>query len=329
MRVVAACVAENRPDFARKVENLLLSWRAFGGAAEGIQFVVHVVDVVDHDSARRYEQLGAEVRVVPRLPLDNFALANKLRMLELAEETDFDVLLALDCDVVMTGDPTPYVDDKRIGAAPADRDPLTVREWRRLFASLGLPPLPRTLAATTSGRPLPPYYNSGVLSVPRAECVPLMRAWRAALDRIMEMWKSPHPPLAPPLQFYSEQWALMVALVDRDVRVMPSTMNLPTHVRIRSGLELTGEPIILHYHSRLSSDGFLLEPMNPYAREATDRFNRVRASEFPHLSYQGLRSDGRLQHEFTLLRRRVHHRVRSLLWYAQRAAPLPARKSRG
>src|SRR4051812_36664749 len=67
-------------------------------------------------------------------------------------------------------------------------------QWRRLWAARGQEPPPRSVAATATGRPMFPYFNSGVLAVPR------------------ELWESERAPVAPHKRFYSEQWALMSTL---------------------------------------------------------------------------------------------------------------------
>ena len=109
IRVLGACVAENHPHFAVRVENLLISWRTMGGRLSDAPFRVHVVDDISDDFRRRVTRLGADVRLVPRLSLDAFNLGNKLRMLEVDEADDFDVLLAIDCDVVLVGDPLEHI----------------------------------------------------------------------------------------------------------------------------------------------------------------------------------------------------------------------------
>ncbi len=53
-------------------------------------------------------------------------------MLDLHQSFDFDVLVALDCDTVVVGDPAPHIPGSAIGAKPVDHDPLSQGDWRRL-----------------------------------------------------------------------------------------------------------------------------------------------------------------------------------------------------
>lgn len=316
-RYLVACVAENRPDFATRVENLLLSRRALGGRLADAPFVVCVVDAVDPDVQARYEALGATVRVVPRLSLDAFNLANKLRMLELADGFEFDVLLALDCDTVVVGDPLDELPhDLSIGAAPADLNPLSGREWRRLFNALGLSMPERQVRATTNGSPMPPYFNSGVLAIARDQCAPLQQRWLDALEQVSRLWEQERPPIAPHKRFYSEQWALMRALHGCDVRALPTTMNFPTHVRIGAHAASHGEPRILHYHAQVSADGFVLRPAARQARPAVERFNAARAAALGIPLPERLRGSV-LRREVDTMRRQLRRVVKSLTWSAR------------
>lgn len=316
-RVVASCVAENRPDFARKVENLLLSRRFAGGTLARAPFVVNVVDEVDQPFADRIEELGAEVRVVPRLALDGFGLANKLRMLELSQERDFDLLLAIDCDVVLTGDPVELLPRSAVGAAPADRNPLTQPEWRRLFAGLGIADQGRPLHATVTGRRLPPYFNSGVLCVPHALSAALLERWLDALRRLEALWAHPRAPIAPHKRFYSEQWALMAALDRLPWRALPADLNFPTHVRAHRHALGHGHPRVLHYHAELDARGFLRRPATPVARDVAERFNALRADALG-LPYTKTTARPVLSANAQLAHRRLYRALGSRGWNAVR-----------
>src|SRR3954452_14403605 len=120
-KVLFACVAENRPEWAEKAHGLAFSIRTLGGTLAESPIVVHFVGDPSPELARPLERLGAEIRVVKRLDQRN-AFANKLRMLEMDEHADFDVLAALDCDVAVLGDFADRVPTAVIGAKPADYD---------------------------------------------------------------------------------------------------------------------------------------------------------------------------------------------------------------
>src|SRR5437016_1777253 len=122
-RVLLSCACEDRADFHARVEMLVGSARRLGGSLATSPLVVNVVGGADAAFARRVEALGAEVRVVPRAPAGVPAHANKLCMLALHDRDDFDVLLAVDCDVAVARDPSPLIRAGAIGVVPADTDP--------------------------------------------------------------------------------------------------------------------------------------------------------------------------------------------------------------
>src|SRR5271154_4869430 len=180
-RFLLSCVSEDRPSFHARVESLVGSARRLGGSLAGSPILVNMVDSADRAFVRRMEALDAEVRVVPRITGGGFALANKLSVLEVDDREDFDILLAVDCDIAVAEDPSSHVSGDAISVVPADTDPLTDGQWQQLFNGLALERPERSLHATATGRPMYPYFNSGVIGVPRSVCTDLFAAWMQAL----------------------------------------------------------------------------------------------------------------------------------------------------
>lgn len=284
--------------------NLVISIRSFAGDLSQAPIVVSFVDDVAPSFSAPLEQLDAEVRVVERVAGGN-PLANKLRMLELDKDHEFDVLVALDCDVAVVGDPTFWVDTKHIGAKPADFDRFTDQEWRGLFAAAGVAEPQRTLTATATGQRIYPYFNSGVLFVPHSLCAPLADAWMdmyrqlsSALTRepwlIREQW-----------QWLAEQAALALGMLRNGLpwRALPPSLNFPSHTQVSPAL--SAPPVIVHYHGDFDEHGFLLRSANREVDPSLDRFNRRRA-ELTGLPY------GRMPRR--ALHKRVGRSVSRRLW---------------
>lgn len=292
MRTLVSCVTEPRPAWLDRVEALALSLRAFGGSLAQAPLVVNVVGGIDGDRSARLEELGARVRVVE--PVDErHPHTNKLRMLELHRELDFDVLLALDCDIVVAGDPGHGRTDS-VGVKPADVDPLAGRHWRRLFRALGIEPSGKPVVASTSGRSMYPYFNSGVLLVPRSLCGELERAWPARSAELSGLLQREPFLIPPPAHFYVDQLALSVALGDLPWHALPVGFNFPTHLPVsRTVLAASPPPALLHYHGELDGAGFLLRPRCAAAAEAVERVNAARAQALG-LSYERAGSRPRL-----------------------------------
>jgi hypothetical protein len=289
-RVLLSCVSENRPGWYDKVYNLVLSVRSFGGSLAGAPVVVNFVDGADPRVAADLEGLGAEVRVVERFDARN-PFANKLRMLEFGKELDFDALVALDCDAIVVGDFGDQVPPDRVAAKPADLDRLTDPEWRRLFGAMGVPTPEKSVVATVTGEPMYPYFNSGVVFVPRDRCLDLLGAWSHFSGRVLDLFEREPDVIPRRWQLHANQYSLACALIDGGfpVQPLPVTLNFPTHLRVHGPLlEGLGEPRIIQYHKGIDRDGFLLRDRVDLLDPYLDRFNRRRA-EVLGLRYRGLR----------------------------------------
>jgi hypothetical protein len=286
MTVAVCCVTENRPTWYPKVLNLVWSVRAFGGRLADAKIVVCVVDDCDRGFREGLEKFGASVRVVP--PVDPIIrYTNKLRMLEL-DDLGCDVLLALDCDTVLVGDPSPYLDSSAIGLKPVDRNYLSDDQWRRLYGAVHLSLPAKEYRTTTDAEPIHAYFNSGVAVVPALHARRLAGLWHRYVLELAAVYQR-DPELALWRRF-NDQFALSCALIEGGfpVRALPVSMNFPTHVRVdRSLAGGIPDPLIIHYHTDLDDRGFLVRSRYETLNHRIDRFNRSRAEEF-HLEYPGL-----------------------------------------
>ncbi|MGH9154396.1 MAG: hypothetical protein ACRD1K_00740, partial [Acidimicrobiales bacterium] len=228
-KLLVSCVGENQPHWFRKMENLVLSLRRFGEASADLRVVVNVVEAVEPSFAAAMDRLDAEVRVVARVD-PRFPSANKLRMLELADTDDFDVLLMLDCDLIVRGDLAPEAPASKLRIMPGLANPFSDQTWEGMYDTFGLQPPGTRLTMTSTGESGYPYYNSGVLFVPRQDCPKLLRSWNLYRDRCHDL-EATHPEL-----FVSQhkqvtkrkldQPSLPFALADAGLEVDPLPVNL-------------------------------------------------------------------------------------------------------
>ena len=268
--------------------NLVLSLRRFGGTLANCEFVVNVVDGTDPTFAATMAGLGARVRAVQAVDRRR-PTSNKLRMFELAADAtlDFDVLVAMDCDMVIKGDIAPYVSPERLRAVPAGRDVLSDETWREVFrlADVGLPD--RNCITVVSGQRTYPYFNSGVMFVPRARCEPLASAWLEHMRWI----------LGPGLaqlgmdRLRKDQIPLSVALAATGIDPDPLPVNLNLSVTAArfapAYRHQWGPPFLLHYHRLIDDRGFLQASPARRVNPELDEFNRARARHLD-LTYDGL-----------------------------------------
>lgn len=318
-RIAFGCAAEPTASWVRRVELLAWSLRTFGGSSAQAEFHACFAGDVDEALVAPLADLDVRVHRVERFD-ERLAYANKLRLLELGDAVAEDVaaIAMVDCDVVFTGDPAPLLPTDAVAAKPADRDPLDARGWERLCSALGIPVPPSDVVASSTGRPMPRYYNSGVVVVPRAQEASMQASWARWLQTIVDLF-SKHAHVVPQARrIFADQYALMAAMAEHDGASLPTAANCPTHLRLHPSGAPQGPPAILHYHARMWPDGFLQEPVDRSAREAAQRFNATRA-EVVGLPDPGLRpppvgarvSDTRARVEDAIRASRSFTRVRA------------------
>lgn len=287
-RVLFSCVGENRPDWYAKMENLVLSIRRFGGSLADSPVVVNVVAGAGADLMSAMDRLGTEIRVVE--PVDRRRpTSNKLRMFELAKSHDFDVLAAIDCDIVVMGDLAPEIRPGALRAVPAGRDILPDATWRKLYELLGVPLPEKSCTTVVSGQRTYPYFNSGVLMVSHSQCAPLQEHWSRHLDWL----------LGPGLaqlglhRLRKDQIPLSAALATAELAVDPLPVNLNLSITAarfaKPYRQQWGPPFLFHYHRLIDERGFLLPSPNRRINPHLDTFNRARADHL-QLAYPGLAS---------------------------------------
>jgi hypothetical protein len=301
-----ACVSENAPEWFERTFGLVLSIRRLGGSLAEAPVVVYVVEDADPRFISGLGALDAEVRVVPRFDPDH-PYANKLRIFEAGTEPGTEVLVALDCDTVVVGDFVSLLPTDAVGAKPVDRDFLREKEWRYIFNELGVPVPARDSLTTGLKQRTYPYFNSGVVTVPRSMCQPLYALWAEYMNVLAGVRR--RRPEIRPLSLYAEQVSLACALLagGLPVRHLPPSMNFPTHLSVhRDHLPYALPPQILHHHGRTDARGFLLATRYEQANELIDRFNEERAMA-TGIPYPGLRRPG--------LGDRIMQMLRRTSWY--------------
>jgi hypothetical protein len=310
MNLHIACVSENTESWASKVEDLAASIRRLRTPLGEAPITANFVSGVEPEFEQALLELGVSVRVVDPMPGD-LGPANKLRMLELGAGAGYDTLVALDCDVVVVDDFTALVPEESIGLKPADDDRFKARDWRKLCEIAGLDGSRSTYRATSNGKEIPPYYNSGVMTVPAELCDVLRRQWTESYRWLMErIAVDPHL-LPKNLHWFADQISLTLAIEAACLPVtpLPVGMNMPTHSPVhRSSLSAGFEPYILHYHGEIDEDGFLLRPDSGLAATEVGELNRARAERLS-VAYRGLRSRSR-RHRLRMEIRRRRRKLR-------------------
>ncbi|MCB0879557.1 MAG: class I SAM-dependent methyltransferase [Thermoleophilia bacterium] len=271
-RIVVSTVFENRPPYTAEVEILYRTLAANGGALARARRIACCVGPVDPFVAGVLADLDVEVREVE--PFDERCPhANKLAMLQLADEGE--LVLALDTDVAIAGDPTPWLSPTAIQAKIADGPPFLAEHWPALFDARGVA-IPQARYLTDHEyNEIPPYFNSGVLAVPSELCGILHAEWADTILWLLDTYPE-LPPEIRQVSFFTDQFAFMLAVarLQLPIRALPLALNYPTHelLHVASGAD-SCDPVIIHHHHRLHRDGQLIVGPHPAGHAAIERIN--------------------------------------------------------
>lgn len=250
-------MAEPRDPWQTEVCRLFASLRALGGSLKDAKCTALFTGPPDSAATTDLlRDLDVEVRQVT--PIDSRCPhANKIRMLE--QDDDVDWLLALDTDMLVTGDLGGDLTSAGVRLRVVDADPFTRAQWRRLYAHFELQSPRLKLRTTCGGERSPEYYNSGAVFVAREHRAQLSATWREFVTAILDSYPDLGDIVAQ--SFYTDQLALAIALASTGLPVdpLPIEVNTPTHAPIhRRWHPASVAPRLVHYHHKVDDAGLVL-----------------------------------------------------------------------
>lgn len=274
-RILIACQFEDNERFVREVEYLFKSIKHFGGDLAFAQFIAYYAGSISSKTVDRLLELGIIYKHTKTT--DTRCLrANKIQMLDDSE--DFDVLVALDTDIVVVRDFSSYLHDaiynNVVMAKPADTDHLTLKQWKNLYEYFGVE-LPLERYKTIKLTDTIPYFNSGVLIIPKEYISSLYRTWKLFTIKLLNSYlELPH--VYNKYSFFTDQFALSLALAKEKIpqQILPLEMNLPVRIPIPDFWKPEEmKPYILHHHHNLSKEGNILHGQHKNINKIIDNVN--------------------------------------------------------
>lgn len=262
-----------------EVIRLFKSLSLFGGKLKLAKKVVCFSEPIDKEFKNMLEELGVKIHFIESLD-KRYPYANKIQMLHVKE--DYDVLVALDTDVLITGDFSDFIDENKISAKGVDTDSLGLENWKKLFEFFKLDiPSDRFQTSITNDETVP-WFNSGVLFIPRKFSSQLYDSWVKYNAKLLEIYYS---------QFFlfenssnhdhkfafTDQYALALAIHDLKLpyNQLSLKFNFPTHYSITPNLNPENiSPLIIHYHHLISNKGNLMHSRYVQADKCIDLFNK-------------------------------------------------------
>jgi hypothetical protein len=275
--VVVGCVTENTPKYLAQTTRLLQSIRWFGGEMAQCRIVVCAVETISPRAKRRFEELGAAVRIVPRFDARDGS-SNRLQMLREVLDGPERVVLSLDSDILICGNVLPFLRDDAFQAKVAPVATVRHETFLRLFDHFNLPLPPRTFVTGYTDQPTIPYFNGGVIALPRALAATLLPEWHRHTAALLA-----DPGILGDDVGHLHQAALTLALTTSGVAVreLPAELNfqlnmphLPTPARY-----LAADPLVVHYHELADDAGSVHSTTFPGAQLQIERFNQKLGEE--------------------------------------------------
>ncbi len=279
VRVRFATVAPGVEPWRSETLRLFQSIIECGGTLAGAEKICYFDRTVDSRITDALHDL--EVHTELFLPVDpRCAMGNNQVMLDGSGEYDW--LVALDCDVAVSGDFSHELTGDAVAMAPVDVALAPIDEWNEFYEYFNVT-MPAVRYRTRVGGDIcPPYFNAGVLLVPKELVTPLRNAWQRWLLRVADAYEQEAVPgVLGSCQAYVDQLSLALALADESIphRPLPLAMNTPTRTVIDPHLHPQNvEPYILHYHHHVDANGFLIPSGYPGIDCAIEHVNRSLAT---------------------------------------------------
>lgn len=306
MRLMISCQGENDALFAAQILLLFRTIRKFGGKLVNGILVANFVKSVDPIVKQSLQDLGVKVTIVERFNNTNLP-SNKIRMLEM-DDYDYDVLIALDCDTAVVRDFSSEINPEFFQALPVasnwqtDMGILTVQQWQKFLSYLKWNLSPESF--NTKKRPIFPYFNGGVLSIPKQYVKKLRKTWGenilGLLEYSQELWRTSDDVYQN--TYWFDEIGLSLALEKEKIpfKPLPLTMNFDIHfkdyfkAKYRSDIRSVPEyempdnvfPFILHYHKYYDTNGLIMKTGYKMADLALRQINELLRDEINHKTKQ-------------------------------------------
>ncbi len=266
-QILISTQGPNRHPFTLEIKYLFTTLNRYGGKLADAQKIACFSEPVDSKTANELEKLGVKIMIVNDID-KRCPHASKIQNLSLFQDENFEFLIALDTDVLIINDFSEFIDQSKISAKPVDNDPLSIDDWKNLFGYFGLEvPKERYMTHFTMQETIP-YFNSGVLLIPKKFIKILYETWKKYVLRLLSSYED--LPKIKKHSFFTDQFALSLALKDAGMphNALPLEMNFPTHMDVHKDCNPNKiNPYLLHYHH--------LTPSNTIAHCSYENINKI------------------------------------------------------
>jgi 2-polyprenyl-3-methyl-5-hydroxy-6-metoxy-1,4-benzoquinol methylase len=254
-KILISCQGEANESFLREINFLFHSLEKYGGKLKNAQKLVCLTGNLDESQKLKLEKLGIHVKKIDTFD-DRCVHANKIEVLKSAESFDYDLLLILDTDIIITNDFSDHLDVTKFKAKLEGIDPIGPKKWKSFFHYFGINFPSEHFITHQSNEEIIPFFCSAVIQIPKKFTSILYSSWKQYVQKLLDSYGV--LPDVGSAKYYTDEIALSLAIQDKNIpfTLFPLQMNFSTHCKFHPDSHPENIiPILIHHHHRISKFG--------------------------------------------------------------------------
>ena len=236
---------------------------------------------IPEENEQLFYDLGVEIVYNPIL-IPELKYFNKYQIFKLVDSYDFDIMINLDTDIVISEDFSNDISFDKFQAAVDIIDPLEIDNWKKLFSyfNISFPKVNQTSFRTM--KKTIPYFTSGFMIIPKPYLSQLYTHFESIYNKLDDFFSN-HSQIDH-YSWFKDQIALTLAVQKSLIpySVLSPSMNFHTHTELHK--ESNPEqihPKVIHYHHRLTSKNNIRYTWNyPKINSIIEQINSKLCSEY-------------------------------------------------
>ena len=258
--LIGCTVKEKNLEYANlETEYLFRTIDKFGDNLNAAKKIACFTEKPDSLLKEILENMQVQIRITDELD-NSYPEANALLILEEGIKEDVDIIVMLDTDIVIAKDFSELLSTTKILIKPEDSDPFTLEEWKKLFDYFEIPFPKERFYTSCSGQKTIPYFNGGVIIIPKFFATELLEQWKFFVKQILSKKNNLPQKFIEKIRF-TGQIAFSLALLKLELPYgpLPLSMNYPYsgYVHEREHPERL-DPYIIHYHHSILENSDLM-----------------------------------------------------------------------
>ena len=275
----------NNESYVKEGIKLFQTLKDLGGELSNAKKIIYVTELIDPNSSKILSKLGVKTKLIKDFS-NKTPYMNKPQNLKQVLDEDFDLLIMLDTDIVITGDFSSLINKTKMASRQDLIDPLGLDNWRKLFEYFKLEFPTELHSCSYSDELTVSYFNSAVLFIPKQYVNKLYESWQYYFDQIID--SSSNVSKIIKNLYYADQIALTFAYYSTKIphHFISNEINFSTHVGTheknknstpsqKKYREIISKisPYLIHHHHRLTKSGLVRHSYFNNINDIIDKVN--------------------------------------------------------